>query len=192
MRHTKKKARAKKSLRKHARKTTMELNKDQFIPILATIIVSIAAIALVVFKINSPLPSGDAIRVQNQPQGQAKPTSTKPVATYAPQGEITPGFPAESILDSSGTPAQSYTIDYPEDNVTQKTTNFTSDKSMATLFSEYKDYFSKNGWTILNTNTTYPTSRGIYASNSARGEQASVAIIDNGAAREVTISYAGK
>ncbi len=134
-----------------------------------------AAAALVVFHKKAPAaPSGK---------------TTQPSPSYAPKGELTPGFPKELILDNKAAPGGSYAVNYGT-GPSLRTTSFDSNKSMLSLFNLYKTYFKDNGWIITNEVTKYKDSRGLYAIKSR--EVASVAISDNGKTRQVVVNYAGK
>jgi hypothetical protein len=140
-----------------------------------TVVIAVAvaaALAFVFFYKKAPAPAGQ--------------TGAQPVPKYAPQGELTPGFPRELILDSKAALQNSYTINY-NPNSHQYTVSFNSLKSMTSLFGLYKDYFKGSGWGIVNEITEYKDSRGLYAVKG--GAVASIAIIDGGKTRNVIVSY---
>ncbi|MBU6500323.1 MAG: hypothetical protein KGJ89_00640 [Patescibacteria group bacterium] len=171
--------------KRHHHRPTMEINtKHSLIPVTAIIIVVVAATALVVFR--KPAQK-KAVQNTSSPSPSVA-ENVKPIAAYASQGKLTPGFPSELILGSANaTTSQSYQINYPYDGSTQDTTDFISAESMLDLFSQYKKYFSQNGWTITREITKYTNSRGLGAEKG--GTSMSMAIVDNGKVREVTISY---
>jgi len=109
-----------------------------------------------------------------------------PAPVYAPKGELVRGFPKELVLDQKGIVSGSYYVNY-STSLNQYTAVFDSTEPMLSLFSQYKDYLSKNGWTITNEITKYETSRGLYAVKGAA--DASVAIIEQAKSREVTVSF---
>lgn len=127
--------------------------------------------------------------------GAFKPSSPTPTPSsgatpvYAPQGELVAGFPTELILDTSARTTQSYSINY-SSSTSQYTANFTSNESMLKLYGDYKTYFPQNGWTIVNDTTSYKDSRSLYAKQGTA--EASVAVIDKGTTRQVTVSYLKK
>ena len=116
-------------------------------------------------------------------------TGAQPLPVYAPEGELTPGFPEELILGGESAPAGSYAIDYSA-GPDLRTAAFDSRRSTSALFNLYKAYFKDNGWLITNETVKYENSRGIYAVKS--GAVASVAITDSGETRRVTVNYSGK
>jgi hypothetical protein len=121
-----------------------------------------------------------------------KPTSKPagaPAPVYAPQGQLTPQFPKQLILDTSAAVNGSYSIGY-SSSTNQYTAEFNSSSSMATEYASYKQYFSSNGWTLTNDITKYPTSRGLYASNASA--DAAIGIVSVGSGSQVTISYVTK
>jgi len=105
---------------------------------------------------------------------------------YAPQGELVAGFPTELILDTSAKTTQSYSINY-SSSTDQYTANFSSGQSMLALYGAYKTYLTQNGWTITNDMHSYTSSRGLYATKG--NADASAAIVDQGATRQVTVTY---
>lgn len=174
------KPKAKKAARPRARKhAVMKQNKTRLIALLVVLLV-VATFVLLFFY-----------RQQFQKPEAPSAGNKGPVATEAPKGEVVPGFPKESLLDAKSSVDKSYAVDY-GGGIVQRTTDFSSAKLMLDLFAEYKDYFSKNGWTVTNEITKYKASRGIYAVNASTSEEASVAIMDKGKTREVTVSYLQK
>jgi len=117
----------------------------------------------------------------------AKPqVASGPVPVYAPQGQLVPQFPPSLILGTSTIVNGSYAINYTS-STNQYTVEFNSSSSMASLYTSYKQYLSANGWTITNDITKYPTSRGLYASNTS--SSVTVGIAQNNKGSQVTISY---
>ena len=109
-----------------------------------------------------------------------------PPLVYAIKGELAPGFPKELILDDSAKLADSYSISY-EASLKQYTATYTSQKSISDLFTLYQNYFTKNNWTFVNQVTKYPTSRGMYVTDSTN--EAGVAILMQGSSTKVMVSY---
>lgn len=109
-----------------------------------------------------------------------------PPLVYAPQGQLAAGFPKELILDSKAKLSASYAVGY-DRNLNQYTANYSSDEPMLAIFSQYKDYFKNNGWTITNEVAQYKTSRGIYAKKDKN--DVSVAIVDAKQSRQIIVSY---
>lgn len=85
-----------------------------------------------------------------------------PAPVYAPHGEIVSGFPQELILDNAARVSNSYSIAYAA-ALNQYTVEWNSSSSPASLFAMYQDYFLKNHWTIVNSATSQPNFRGLYA-----------------------------
>lgn len=111
------------------------------------------------------------------------------VPVYAPQGELTPGFPKQLVLDSAAAVTNSYSIDY-SSTTNQYTAAWDSSSSMSSLYYTYKAYLPANGWAIVNDTTKYPASRGLYAQNAS--SDVSVAIIAQTTGSQVFVSYLTK
>lgn len=112
-----------------------------------------------------------------------------PAPVSAPKGETVTGFPKELILDSAADLGSSYSLNY-NANLNQYTASYISKLSMSRLFDMYKSYYQKNSWAVTNEITKYPSSRGLYA---VKGTvESSVAVIDEGAARNVIVNYLKK
>lgn len=167
-------ARGRHSAGKFMDKSSFALRSRKILVIaVAVLVVVLAALLFLYFRRQATPPTSPA-------------PSTQPPLTHAPSGELTPGFPKELVLDAKAKLADSYTINYNQ-NLNQYTASYDSDKSMLSLFAEYKDYFKNNGWAIVNEITIYKTSRGLYAKKDK--SDASVAIIDRKPQRQVTVSY---
>ena len=136
----------------------------------------ISAVALITLRGKTPAVSPAARTAQ-------------PLPSYAPKGELAPGFPKELILDSKATPSGSYAINYSAGSVL-RTASFDSGETMLSLFSLYKTYFNGNGWSIINEITQYEDSRGLYAVKG--GAVSSVTIVNNGKTRQVMVGYSGE
>ena len=122
---------------------------------------------------------------RSKPSGPT--TSTNgPAPVYAPQGQLTPEFPKQLILDSAAAVNQSYSIGY-SSSTNQYTAQFNTSSSVATLYASYKKYLPANGWTITNDIAKYAQSRGIYASNAS--SDVMVAILAQGSGSQVTVTY---
>ncbi|RJQ14560.1 hypothetical protein C4553_00600 [Candidatus Parcubacteria bacterium] len=83
----------------------------------------------------------------------------KPV--FAPQGQVVEGFPTELVLDNEARLNNSYSIKYDE-KTKQYSVSFSSNQSAASLLASYKQYFTKEGWLIIN-ETNLQQVKGIYA-----------------------------
>jgi hypothetical protein len=112
-----------------------------------------------------------------------------PMPVHAPAGQLVPGFPKELILDESAKLSDSYSVNY-NPSLNQYTAVFNSNEAMLDLFAAYKNWLTRNGWTITNEIAYYPTSRGLYAKKGTA--DASIAIIDQKTQRQVVVSYVGK
>lgn len=113
-------------------------------------------------------------------------TPSGPQPVFAPQGQLVPQFPKSLILDNSAAVNGSYSINY-STSTDQYTAEFNSSSSMASLYSEYTQYLSANGWMITNSSTMYSTSRGLYASNAS--SDVAVGIVSQTGGSQVTITY---
>ncbi len=120
----------------------------------------------------------------------SQPAATSPAPVYASQGQLTPNFPKDLILDPQAQVESSYAINYnPGDN--EYTAQWASSSSLATLYGDYTAYLSGNGWTISNSSnlTAASTMGAIYASNASAN--VNVSIVAQGTGSDVTISYVG-
>jgi hypothetical protein len=123
-----------------------------------------------------------------------KPGSQQPVAgptpVYAPQGQLTPGFPKELILDPQAQIGSSYSINY-DPTTNQYTAQWVSSSSVGTLYNIYKTYFGKNGWTLTNSSGATSTSKigAMYAATSSAN--VNVTMIAQGKGAKATVTYVG-
>lgn len=116
-------------------------------------------------------------------------TQTPGSVTYAPTGQLAPGFPRDLILDSHAAVSGSYSINY-SSTTNQYTASWTSSSSMLSLYGAYKQYFSAKGWTITNDDTQYPNLRVLYATNGS--STASADIVKAGSGSQATVTYVEK
>lgn len=113
-------------------------------------------------------------------------TPPVPQAAFAPQGRLVPQFPTNLILDSNASVSGSYSINY-SSSTNQYTAEYNSSSSMASLYSQYKQYLPANGWTITNNITANSNSRGLYAINAS--SDVAVGIVSQAGGSAVTITY---
>ena len=137
------------------------------------VLVVVGLLAVIGFKLFRP--SSEPQRVQLQTE-------------YVLEGELVTNFPVYLILDEEAKIVSSYKIDY-GDNLEQFTTTFDSDKSMVSLFNQYKNYFQNTHWIISN-EIVRETSRSLYALQG--GAEASLVIIAQEQGSQVTISFVAK
>lgn len=147
--------------------------------ILVVLAVAIAA-AVVVFLRPAPRAPGGGANSAPEPAGPVG------VPAYAPQGEVTPGFPKQLILDSSAAVTQSYAIHY-SSSTNQYTAQWNSSSSMTALCDAYKQYLSANGWTITNDITQYAVSRSLYAENAS--SDVAVSIVKASEGTQISVTY---
>lgn len=120
--------------------------------------------------------------------GPKKPSGPTPV--FAPQGQLTPNFPKELILDPQAAIGVSYAINY-NPSTNQYTAQWTSSSSLVTVYNDYQKYFQDNGWTITNKSGVKAASKigAMYASTATAN--VNVTIVAQGKGAAVTISYVG-
>lgn len=159
----------------------MKLDKKTWMLILGAIVVLALIFILYGYFISlqTGYPNGGAPISQSQ----------NPSPTYAPAGQLVAGFPPALILDNAARVSNSYSVSYAA-NTRQYTAVWNSSSSMSSLFTEYQNYFTQNGWAIGNTFAARPTLRSIYATKGSIG--AEVVITAVGSASNVTISYVGQ
>lgn len=107
-------------------------------------------------------------------------------ATYAPAGQLIPGFPQQLILDNNAAVTNSYVINYAT-TTNQYTAQWDSSSSMTALYTKYKQYLPQNGWTISNDVTRVATMRAVAAKNASGS--VSVVITQNGSGSQVVLTY---
>ncbi|HEX4104219.1 MAG TPA: hypothetical protein VHZ04_01940 [Candidatus Paceibacterota bacterium] len=112
----------------------------------------------------------------------------QPAPSYAPQGQLVTGFPQSLVLDKDPSFSQSYSVSYSA-SLDQYTAIWNSSSSPTTLFNAYKNYFTENGWTITNQQTSAAV-EGLYANNGSAVANAVFAA--EGGGSQVTIGYASE
>ena len=122
-------------------------------------------------------------------EGNTNQPPSSPVPVYAPQGQLTPQFPKELILDNAAVVNDSYAISY-SSSTNQETAVWTSSSSMLSLYASYKQYLPANGWTITNDITKYSTNRGLYARKDS--SELVISIVTENKGSQVTIGYVTK
>lgn len=122
------------------------------------------------------------------PSQKKQPSGPTPV--FAPQGQLTPNFPKQLMLDPAAQVGQSYAINY-DPNTNQYTAQWTSSSSVATVYNDYQTYFGANGWTITNQSGAKAASKiaAMYAATSTAN--VNVTIVAQGKGAAVTVSYVG-
>ena len=123
------------------------------------------------------------------PQATPPPQATGPV--YAPQGQVTPDFPKDLLIDSSATINQSYAINY-SSSTNQYTAQFSSTSTVTQLFNSYKAYLVSKGWTITGTLTTQPDYDIIAASQGNAQMEAVIAVGAQKQGSQATVTYVTK
>jgi hypothetical protein len=118
----------------------------------------------------------------------AGPTGAVNVPVYAPQGQLTPNFPKELILDPQAQVESSYSINY-DTSTNQYTAQWNSSSSLLSLYNKYKTYFGGNGWAITNSSGATGVSMigVIYATNASAN--VNMTVLKQGSGAGVTISY---
>jgi hypothetical protein len=142
--------------------------------------VAVVVIIAIVWIVMAAMP-------KSQPQQQAE----GPTPVYAPQGELTPQFPKDLIIDDSAAITGSYSINY-SSSTNQYTAQFTSTSTVKALFDSYKTYLTNNGWTITGTLTTQPTYDIIAATNDAGQMEAVISTSDKGQGAQAIVTYMPK
>ncbi|HVN26365.1 MAG TPA: hypothetical protein VMT99_01800 [Candidatus Paceibacterota bacterium] len=117
--------------------------------------------------------------------GNAAPTGTP---TFAPQGQLTPQFPQELVLDKDAQVISSYSATY-SPTVHEYSAVWNTSTSLATLRADYKNYFTSNGWTVSN-EMTFSGVDGFHAENATA--VVAFSIVDHRTSRTVTIGYSLK
>jgi hypothetical protein len=118
----------------------------------------------------------------------SQPASSGRAPVYAPQGQLTPNFPKELILDPQAQVNSSYSINY-DASTNQYTAEWVSSSSLATLYNNYKTYFGNNGWAIANASGATSASKigAMYATTSTA--KVNVTFLAQGKGTGVSISY---
>jgi hypothetical protein len=105
-----------------------------------------------------------------------------PLPTYAPQGQLVAGFPSQLILEPQAQISQSYSLSG------EVVAEWNSSTSIDDLYNEYQNYFSSNGWNILNETAAPSNVRGISAQNSSGSVNFTATTQPDGSS-DVTVSY---
>lgn len=122
------------------------------------------------------------------------PQKTGPQPTYAPQGQLIPGFPKELILDSAARVGNSYSINYSASG-NQYTAAWNSSSSVAALFNQYKTYLPANGWVVpAGSARSGKYGASLFATNANPASVVNISIVPaaSGNGAQVTISYVAK
>ncbi len=125
--------------------TNPKKSKKTFLEIAGTV----AAIVVAVFIIqsvwvNKQKPSS------NKPTGEQAPTTLKVQKTEVPTSQLPQQFPSDIPIESGAKIVQNYNASA-EDGRFQATRVFETKKTLSANYTLYKDFFSKNGWTVLTT-----------------------------------------
>jgi hypothetical protein len=118
----------------------------------------------------------------------AKPKPTGPVPVFAPQGQLTPNFPKQLILDPQAQVNSSYSINY-DPTTNQYTAEWTSSSSLASLYGDYQKYFGDNGWTITNQSGVKTASKLAVLYAATTTANVNVTLVTQGQGSDATISY---
>jgi hypothetical protein len=119
---------------------------------------------------------------------QPKSQTASPAPVFAPQGQLTPNFPKQLMLDPQAQVNSSYAINY-DPTTNQYTAEWTSSSSLAVLYGDYQKYFGDNGWTITNQSGVKGASKlaVLYAATSSAN--VNVTLVTQGKSSSATISY---
>ena len=115
--------------------------------------------------------------------------SAAPVPVFAPQGQLTPNFPTDLILDPQAQIGSSYSINY-DAKTNLYTAQWNSSSSLVLLYNEYETYLGSHAFTV--TSASGATSASKLAAVYAMSIHANVnvTIAAQGKGSQVTISYA--
>ena len=121
---------------------------------------------------------------------QPVPVAT-PTPVVAPQGQLTPSFPKELVIDSNAQISNSYSINY-DASTNQYTAEWVSSSSLPAVYNDYKTYLGNNGWTITNSsNVTAVSKLGVlYAATSTA--KVNVTLVSKGTGSDVSVTYVGQ
>lgn len=108
---------------------------------------------------------------------------------YAPQGQVTAGFPQNLVLDGAAKISNSYSINY-SSSTNQYTAAWSSSNSLADETLEYQRYLQTNGWRVALNPVKESTVQALSASNSAA--TLLVNIVAQGKGSQVTVTYVTK
>jgi hypothetical protein len=119
-----------------------------------------------------------------------KPAVT-PMPVVAPQGQLTPNFPKELVIDSNAQISNSYSINY-DASTNQYTAEWTSSSSLPAVYNDYKTYLANNGWTITNSsNVTAASKLGVLYAATALAK-VGVTLVSHGTGADVSVTYVGQ
>ena len=113
---------------------------------------------------------------------------TGPVPVFAPQGQLTPNFPKQLMLDPQAQVNSSYSINY-DPTTNQYTAEWTSSSSLAALYGDYQTYFGNNGWTITNQSGVKAVSKLAVLYAATTTANVNVTLVSRGKGSDATISY---
>jgi hypothetical protein len=114
--------------------------------------------------------------------------ATGPVPVFAPQGQLTPNFPKQLMLDPEAQVSTSYAINY-DPTTNQYTAEWTSSSSLASLYGDYQKYFGDNGWTITNQSGLTSASRLAVLYAATTTANVNVTLVTQGQGAQATVSY---
>jgi len=120
---------------------------------------------------------------------QKPPVASGPVPVFAPQGQLTPSFPKELIIDSNAAISGSYSINY-SSSTNQYTASYDSSSTVSALYKDYQAYLSANNWVTTGSLTTHPTFDVLAATQGNNQLQVMIATKNKGS--QVTITYVVK
>jgi hypothetical protein len=114
--------------------------------------------------------------------------SAAPVPVFAPQGQLTPNFPKQLMLDPEAQVNTSYAINY-DPTTNQYTAEWTSSSSLASLYGDYQKYFSDNSWTITNQSGVKAASKLAVLYAATTTANVNVTLVARGGGADATVSY---
>jgi hypothetical protein len=117
--------------------------------------------------------------------------AARPIPVFAPQGQLTPSFPKDLVIDSNAQVSNSYSINY-DASTNQYTAEWVSSSSLPAVYNDYKTYLANNGWTITNSsNVTAASKLGVlYAASSSA--KVNVTLVSKGSGSDVSVTYVGQ
>jgi hypothetical protein len=114
-----------------------------------------------------------------------------PVPVFAPQGQLTPNFPKDLILDSNAAISGSYSINY-SSSTNQYTAQYDSSNTLVSLYNSYKTYFGTNGWMVTNSSSIKSASKIGVLIAATSSANVNVTLIAKGTGSQATISYVAR
>ncbi len=160
-----------------------EKQKKSFLPLIAVLVI----LFLVIFGLSKVLK-------RDTPQN---PTANTPVQeevvvkkidltkATSPQEKIPQGFPTYIPIET-GEAYESYSMDYPERNVTQYSLSYVTNASKAVKYKEYVDFMTKNGFEF--TKDGKNESAG-FLYGTKNGDDLTIVIASTGTKTSVQISF---